>query len=484
MGWVEKLKVFLISLPVALVAARSEAAEPPAGAALPDASVQAAVEAELIERPQVPFDRLDVVVERGLVTLSGRTRDILARDEALTAAASVRGVRAVIDKITVQPVPVSDEQLRSDVVSALAADPAADAYELDVSVKDGVVTLRGRVHSWAEHKLAARVAKGIAGVRAVSNSIAIDWQAPRTDGEIAADVRGLLAADANVDSGLVNVAVVDGVVTLSGVVGSALERGHAIADAFVNGVKRVEADGLDVRWWQRTEMTASKRKQTPKAAAALARTIENKWQRDPYLARANADASVARGGVATLAGAVGSLAAKRQAEWLAGTTLGITRVRNHLKVRPSPPVSDEEIAAQVRQALRRDPIVNSYELWTNVHEGVVRLLGNVDLQLERRRAEEVAAAIKGVVDVHNLLQIKRPPAAPTARDADLREEIRQGLFWSPFVDADDVKVSVRSGVATLSGAVDSLAERRAAENNAHEAGARAVKNQLRVRGEF
>lgn len=216
-------------------------------------------------------------------------------------------------------------------------------------------------------------------------------------------------------------AVEDGVVRLTGVVGSALERSRAIANGFVNGVARVEADGLTVRWWNRDAMTASKR--APAGAATLARTIEERWRREPYLEDAEAKVRIDPGRTAVLFGNVKSLAAKRQAEWLATTTVGVARVRNHLKVRPKPPVSDEQLATAVRQALRRDPLVDSQQVWVSVREGVVRVLGTATSPLEKQRAGELAAGIESAVDVHNLIVVADDGQSARARARDLREQI-------------------------------------------------------------
>jgi osmotically-inducible protein OsmY len=450
--------------------------------ALGDAQVKDAVESAIMRRPAVPFDRIDVTVANGVVTLSGRAGNLLARDEALDAAGGIRGVRAVIDQIAVVPPKLADAAVRGEVLAALHADPAVGRATLDVDVKDGVVTLRGTAESWAERLLAERIVKGVSGVRAIDDAITIKWKAARSDAEIAADVRGMLAADAQVGSGLVDVAVDHAVVKLSGAVASVVERQHAIADAYVNGVNRVDAGGLTVRWWQHQAMAASKRKQRLAGTDVLAHTIEEKWRRDPYLTVGHPAVTVMGDGIANLSGTVDSLAAKRQAEWLAATTVGVSRVRNHLRVRPAPAVPDPEIAKAVQGALRRDPLVDAYELWCDVRDGVVRVLGKVDSLAEKRRAGDVVAAIKGVVDVHNLLEVASLPTA-SANDRELRDEIRQQLFWSPFVDANQIRVSVRSGVATLRGVVDSDAAKMAAEVNAHEAGAHEVLDQLQVKGD-
>jgi osmotically-inducible protein OsmY len=54
------------------------------------------------------------------------------------------------------------------------------------------------------------------------------------------------------------------------------------------------------------------------------------------------------------------------------------------------------------------------------------------------------------------------------------------MFWSPFVDANQVRVKVDAGIATLEGKVDDYAEMHAAVENAFEGGATRVDNRLRV----
>jgi hypothetical protein len=59
---------------------------------------------------------------------------------------------------------LSDAAIQQEVESALRDDPAADAYEIDVSVQDSVVTLSGEVQSLAKMELASKVVKAVRGV--------------------------------------------------------------------------------------------------------------------------------------------------------------------------------------------------------------------------------------------------------------------------------------------------------------------------------
>jgi osmotically-inducible protein OsmY len=65
-------------------------------------------------------------------------------------------------------------------------------------------------------------------------------------------------------------------------------------------------------------------------------------------------------------------------------------------------------------------------------------------------------------------------------DRSLFEAVESELFWSPFVDEDDVRIEVDDGVVTLSGEVDSNGEYQAAAENALEAGAVVVHNELKI----
>ena len=69
-------------------------------------------------------------------------------------------------------------------------------------------------------------------------------------------------------------------------------------------------------------------------------------------------------------------------------------------------------------------------------------------------------------------------------DSIIKQEIERELWWSPFVDSDAIDVSVRQGVATLSGTVDTYFEYQTAIENAREGGAKRVEPSLKIRTYF
>ena len=85
-------------------------------------------------------------VNSGVVTLTGDCRDEACKTNAEQAAKDVKGVKSVVNNITLvvigsQPVEISsDETLRNTVADAIRA------YQgIKADVKDGVVTLTGEI---------------------------------------------------------------------------------------------------------------------------------------------------------------------------------------------------------------------------------------------------------------------------------------------------------------------------------------------------
>ena len=79
----------------------------------------------------------------------------------------------------------SDAQLRSDILAELNWEPAINATEIGVIVKDGVVTLTGHLDSYAHKRAAERAAQRVKGVKALATELAVKLGAgylPALDG--------------------------------------------------------------------------------------------------------------------------------------------------------------------------------------------------------------------------------------------------------------------------------------------------------------
>ncbi len=489
-----------------IIAAAAAAVSAPASsedAYVTDARVADAVEDQLYGELTVPAYEIDVSVSEGVVTLNGEVPHLLAKERASRVAQAVKGVRSVINKLNVDSVwAVDDDALQQDVEAALLDDPATESYEIDVSANDSVVTLQGTVESWQEKQLATTVAKSVRGVANVRDRIEVDYETDRPDAEIRREIERALHWNALIDDALINVMVDDGRVTLSGTVGSARERSLAVAEAYVAGVRSVDDEALDVaRWARDPDMRGDKL--APKSDADISAAVERAMLYDPRVNRFDVEVEV-EDGVVTLRGTVDNLKAKRAAANDVKNTVGVVAVENRLKVRPDEPINDAAIAGRIIDALFRDPYVERYELEVSVVNGVAYLHGTVNTYFERAQAEQIAAGVRGVTDVVNSLNVEADHIAwvfdpyvyegetftdewydfdtdiHALSDEQLRREVADEFFWSPFVNGDEVSVAVDDGVVTLTGTVDSYNERRLAEKNAFDAGAVAVNNELIV----
>ncbi|MGD9042027.1 MAG: BON domain-containing protein, partial [Desulfobacteraceae bacterium] len=137
---------------------------------------------------------------------------------------------------------------------------------------------------------------------------------------------------------------------------------------------------------------------------------------------------------------------------------------------------------QVWDAFSRNPFVERRDISVSVINGKVHLYGTVDSFSERTIAEDLASRVKGVVAVENRLTVEDSlPEGKAKSDWEIKEDIESELSWDPFVDSDEVTVTVSDGVVTLTGTVYSWTERAAASTDAYQGGALKVQNRLKVR---
>lgn len=66
------------------------------------------------------------------------------------------------------------------------------------------------------------------------------------------------------------------------------------------------------------------------------------------------------------------------------------------------------ITAKVKANLVDDPVTGVFRIKVNTYKGVVELTGTVYSQEEKTRAGRIAAAVEGVQEVRNLLQVQPP----------------------------------------------------------------------------
>lgn len=121
-------------------------------------------------------------------------------------------------------------------------------------------------------------------------------------------------------------------------------------------------------------------------------------------------------------------------------------------------------------------------------KGVVTLTGHVPMESDKSQAETIAKSLAGAQVVSNQIAVTPPGAESEAKDVDsaldkgLKGNLDAALIKEKL--SDDVKYSVKNGVITLKGEVNSQAKRARAEKVA--AGLPNVKqvvNELEVKGQ-
>jgi len=136
----------------------------------------------------------------------------------------------------------TDAQLQQDVIAELKWEPAVDAAQIGVEVKNGVVTLAGHVDSYAAKWEAERATQRVAGVKALA--VEMDVKLPgsntRTDADLARSVENVLQWSTGVPHDRIKVKVEGGYLTLSGEVDWEFQRRTAAsAVRYLIGVKGV-----------------------------------------------------------------------------------------------------------------------------------------------------------------------------------------------------------------------------------------------------
>ena len=113
-----------------------------------------------------------VKVDDGWVTLQGNVDWQYQKQEAERCVRPLLGVRGVTNKITLQPKVLAGD-VKNKIEEALKRNAQVDADHIAVTTSDGVVTLSGRVKTWAERRAAENATFAAPGVTKVNNRIQI-----------------------------------------------------------------------------------------------------------------------------------------------------------------------------------------------------------------------------------------------------------------------------------------------------------------------
>ena len=126
------------------------------------------------------FDDVNISVDRGVATLSGRVTMPYKAKDMTRLASRVKGVLEVNNELGVLPVSIYDDQLRRSIARQIYRDPVFSRYAIHVNppihiiVERGNVTLTGAVNSTLERQKAEVIVRQTSGVFGVENRLRID----------------------------------------------------------------------------------------------------------------------------------------------------------------------------------------------------------------------------------------------------------------------------------------------------------------------
>jgi osmotically-inducible protein OsmY len=215
----------------------------------------------------------------------------------------------------------ADSEIERDVKEELKWNPDLDATDIGVSVHKGVVTLTGFVKSYFDRLEAETAAKRVAGVGGVANDIEVRLPNfdERPDPEIARDAVSAVKTQLPLSSEHIKVVVKNGQVTLEGEVEWQYQK--QVAENAVRRIKGVKNVVNTIRLKPSVKPTEVK----TKIVDALRRNAE---------VDANRIQVETHGGEVILKGTVRSWIEREEAERVAWSAAGVTKVEDRIVVAP------------------------------------------------------------------------------------------------------------------------------------------------------
>jgi osmotically-inducible protein OsmY len=216
-----------------------------------DDRIEASAKTSFVFRTYLTGDSIKTESKDGVVTLSGSVKEISHKQLAEDTVTGLPGVKSVENKIesTESPPENSDTWLYLKVKSTLAYHRSVSAFNTQVELKEGAVTLKGEASSQAQKDLVTEYTKDVEGIKEVSNQMTITTpgKTPEPtiaemidDASITAQVRMALLSHRSTSNLRTSVATSEGVVTVSGKANNAAEKDlvtKLVTD--IHGVKSV-----------------------------------------------------------------------------------------------------------------------------------------------------------------------------------------------------------------------------------------------------
>jgi len=193
-----------------------------------DMEIRRDIESEFQWDPSIDDSKIGVIVHDGIVTLTGEVGNFGGKLAAEDVAKRITGVRAIANDIQIK---IQGAGMRSDTDIAQAA---ANALQWNVAtasssiqsvVKDGYVTLTGKVHWGFQKTSAEHTIRSLMGVKGVEDNIVVSTAVKIN--HVIQQIQDAFKRQAISDTRDIEIKVHDSTVTLKGHVRTWQEREDA-----------------------------------------------------------------------------------------------------------------------------------------------------------------------------------------------------------------------------------------------------------------
>ncbi|WP_373019903.1 BON domain-containing protein [Sulfuricurvum sp.] len=204
----------------AIAAATLIAVSIPLFASDTDDRIEASFKKSYVYKTYLQDEHIQISSKDGVVTLSGDVLDETHKPMAQDTVEALPGVKSVTNMIIIKN-EKTDTWLKMKVQTELVFHTNVNASNTDVTVKNGIVTLKGKAINQAQKELTTEYAKDVEGVKGVNNEMTLA-KANDTIGEkiddasITAQVKMTLMMHKSTGVLRTGVTTNNGVVTLSG----------------------------------------------------------------------------------------------------------------------------------------------------------------------------------------------------------------------------------------------------------------------------
>jgi len=195
-----------------------------------DDQIESSFKKSFVYKTYLKDEHIKIASKDGVVTLSGEVFDDAHKPMAGNTAEAITGVKSVDNKIVIREDRLpenSDTWIRMKVQTALVFHSNVSASKTEVTVKNGVVTLKGEASSSAKKELTTQYAKEVEGVKSVINNMKLakpeSMGEKMDDASITAQVKMTLLLHSSTSAIRTSVTTKDGVAMVSGKAQNAAE---------------------------------------------------------------------------------------------------------------------------------------------------------------------------------------------------------------------------------------------------------------------